>query len=477
MIGAAAGLVVGTGYEAIAQNPAAPAASGGGRAEQTTEQRVRTIAREVYQYAYPIVLMDTTMRQATAVPNATSVVGRAPVNQFAYFRSYPAADARDVVRFNFDTLYSFAWADLGKGPMILSVPDTGGRFYLVPTLDMWTDVFSSIGSRTTGTAAGHFAYVPPGWRGDLPEGVQRIDAPTSMIWIMGRVQTNGPADYDNVHKIQDGLKLTPLEQWGKSSTPPATAAVDTGVDTTTPPLVRVGKMTGVELLTRFSELIKKFPPHPNDYPILFRMRAIGLEAGKPWDRARLDTATIDAINAGAREALEDMIAGIKRSGTHVNGWNVALDNIGTYGTSYRQRAMIALAGLGANLPADAIYPAAFVDGDGKPLDGANKYVLHFDRGKTPPADAFWSLTMYDNEGFQVANPINRFAIGDRDKLKFNDDGSLDIYLQSESPGADKESNWLPAPESGAMGPTMRIYGPRLEALDGTWAPPPIRRVQ
>jgi hypothetical protein len=178
-------------------------------AQTASADQLRGIARDAYQYAFPIVLMDATMRQTTAVPNATAVKGRAPINQFAYFREYPAADAKDVVRFNFDTLYSFAWADLSKGPLVLSVPDTGGRFYLVPALDMWTDIFASVGSRTTGTKVGHFAYVPPGWKGKLPAGVQRIDTPTSMIWIMGRVQTNGPSDYANVHKIQDGLKLTP----------------------------------------------------------------------------------------------------------------------------------------------------------------------------------------------------------------------------------------------------------------------------
>jgi hypothetical protein len=477
-IAAAAILAVGIGHPSLAQNQGKPAATNHPlQAEARSEQKIQEISRELYQYAYPIVLMDVTMRQTSAVPNATAVTGRAPINQFAYFRTYPAADARDVVRFNFDTLYSFAWADLSKGPIILSVPDTGGRLYLVPSLDMWTDVFASVGSRTTGTAAGNFAYVPPGWQGDLPQGVVRIDTPTSMIWIMGRIQTNGPSDYDNVHKIQDRLKLTPLEQWGKSYAPPATSPVDASVDTKTPPLLEVNKLSDVELFTRFAELVQKFPPHPNDYPILFRMKAIGLEPGKSWDGGTLDAATLDAINAGAKDGLTDMIAGVKKMGTHVNGWNLAVDNMGTYGTSYRRRAVVALAGLGANPPEDAIYPTAFMDGDGKPLDGSNNYVPHFDKGKTPPADAFWSLSMYDDEGFQVPNPINRFVIGDRDKLKFNEDGSLDIYIQAGTPGADKESNWLPSPTSGAMGPTLRIYSPRSEALDGTWTPPPFKHGQ
>ncbi|HEY4417234.1 MAG TPA: DUF1254 domain-containing protein [Verrucomicrobiae bacterium] len=442
-----------------------------------TADEVQALARDIYYYAYPIVLMDVTMRQVTAVSNSTSLYGLAPINQFAYFRTYPDADSKDIVRFNFDTLYSLAWLDLSQGPMILSVPDTGHRYYLVPTLDMWSDTFSSLGSRTTGTQAGNYAFVPPGWHGKLPAGIMRIEAPTSLIWMMGRIQTDGPSDYDNVHKVQDGLKLTPLARWGKNYTPPAAVPVDTKVDTTAPPLVQVSKMTGMDMFARLAELMKKYPPHPNDYPILCRMQAIGLVPGQSWDVNKLDTATMNAINIGAKEGAADTIATIKKMGAKVNGWSILSENVGTYGTSYRQRAAIALGGLGANLPEDAIYPTAFLDGEGQPLNSTNQYVLHFAKGQTPPADAFWSITMYDDQGFQVSNPINRFAIGDRDKLKFNHDGSLDIYIQAESPGTDKESNWLPAPKSGAMAPTMRIYAPRREALDGTWQPPAFTKVE
>lgn len=442
-----------------------------------TPEKATALVKDAYIYAYPLVLMDVTRQQTTNVPNATVVPMRAPINQFAHFRSYPKADSRDVVRFNFDTLYSFAWVDLSQGPMILSVPDTNGRFYLVPTLDMWTDVFASVGARTTGTQAGHYAYVPPGWTGTLPEGVTRIQAPTSMIWMMGRTQTNGPSDYGNVHKIQDSMKLTPLTSWGKDYTPPANLPVDAGFDDKTTPLVQVQNMSGVDFFKHFAELLKKYPPHANDYPILFRMRALGIEPGRDWDASKLDAKTTALINDGAKAALSDIVSFLKRGGegTHVNGWNIATDNMGTYGTSYLQRSLVALAGLGANLPADAVYPAAFVDGDGKQLNGANKYVLHFSKEQLPPADAFWSLTMYDEQGFQVPNPIDRFAIGDRDPLKFNADGSLDLYLQSTSPGTDKESNWLPTPASAAIQPTLRLYSPRASVMDGTWVPPAIKR--
>jgi hypothetical protein len=457
------------------KNRPTPDAGRVGDVTATAVDTATALARDVYFFGYPIVLMDLTMRQVTAVPDATAITGRAPINQFAHFRAYPGADAKDIVRFNFDTLYSFAWIDLEQGPVILTVPDSGGRYYLVPALDMWTDVFSSLGSRTTGTKAGHFGFVPPGWRGELPAGVTRVEAPTSMIWMLGRTQTNGPADYANVHQVQDGLKLTPLAQWGKPYAPPATSPVDSSVDIRTPPQEQVGRMTGVEMFTRLATLMKKYPPHYNDYPMVFRMKALGLEPGKDWDVAKLDRSSIDAINAAAKQALE-VLAGTKTMGRQVNGWNVLTENIGTYGTSYRQRALVAYGGLGANLPDDAVYPMTFVDGDGELLDGANKYILHFDRAELPPANAFWSLTMYDGMGFQVANRLDRFAIGDRDELRFNADGSLDLYIQAESPGAERASNWLPAPRSGVMAPTLRLYSPRPEVLDGTWAPPPIRRV-
>ncbi|WFU54364.1 DUF1254 domain-containing protein [Bradyrhizobium pachyrhizi] len=446
-------------------------------AQSISDQQAYEIARDAYVFAYPIVTMDISMRQSTNVPNANTVPLRAPVNQFAHARTYPRAEERDVVRYNFDTLYSPVWLDISQEPIILSVPDTGGRYYLLPMLDMWTDVFSVVGSRTTGTRAGSFAIVAPGWNGTLPEGLTKIVAPTPTIWILGRTQTNGPADYDNVHKVQDSYKLTPLSQWGKAIPPQANMPTDPAIDNKTPPLVQVNKMDGVAVLGRLAELMAKHPPHANDYPILFRMRQIGLESGKPFDATKLDPALVKTINAAAKDALADLEQSGKSGagiGLHVNGWFYQTSTVGTYGTAYKLRGMGTLIGLGVNLPEDAVYPASFVDGDGKPYSGANRYVLHFDNGKLPPASAFWSVTLYDKDGFQAPNALNRFALGDRDKLKFNADGSLDIYLQNESPGADRESNWLPAP-AGEFNLAMRLYSPQRAALDGSWTPPPVRK--
>jgi len=440
-----------------------------------TPEETYALARDAYLYAYPIVSIDTTMRQATNVPDAATINMRAPVNQFAHARAYPNADEKDVVRYNFDTLYSLAWLDLSREPIILSVPDSEGRYYLLPMLDMWTDVFSVVGTRTTGAKAGAYAIAAPGWSGALPEGVVKIAAPTPVVWILGRTQTNGPADYANVHKAQDGYRLTPLSLWGKDYTPPKNSRIDASIDGKTPPLVQVNKLDGVAMLTRLANLMSVHPPHPNDYPILFRLRALGIEPGKPFDAAKLDAATVATVNKAARDALEAMPARMRKNGDFVNGWNIGREHMGAYGVAYRFRAIIALGGLGCNLPEDAVYPTSFVDGDGEPLAGANKYVLHFAKGKTPPADAFWSITMYDADGFQIPNPIDRFAIGSHDKLAFNADGSLDILVQADSPGKDKEANWLPAPK-GEFQPTMRIYSPRPEVLDGAWAPPPFKKI-
>lgn len=447
-----------------------------GSAQSVSGQEAYDIARDAYVFAYPIVTMDVSMRQSTNVPDAKAIPLRAPINQFAHARTYPHAEDRDVVRYNFDTLYSPAWLDLAPEPVVLSVPDTAGRYYLLPMLDMWTDVFSVVGSRTTGTKAGNFLLTAPDWSGAVPDGMILITAPTATIWILGRTQTNGPADYENVHKVQDGYRLTPLSQWGKAYTPPTGVPTDPAVDNKTSPVVQVNKMDGVALLGRLAQLMAKNPPHPNDYPILFRMRQIGLEPGKAFDAATLDPALVKTINSAAADALKDLEQSGKSGagiGLHVNGWFYQTSTVGTYGTAYKLRGMGTLIGLGVNLPEDAVYPASFVDGDGKPYSGVNRYVLHFDKGQLPPAGAFWSVTLYDRDGFQAANGLNRFALGDRDKLTFNADGSLDIYVQNETPGPDKEANWLPAPK-GEFNLAMRLYSPKRAALDGSWTPPPVR---
>jgi len=453
-----------------------PALAAQGQPAGITEQEAYEIGIEAYQYLYPLITMEITRRVVTNVPPGVKP-GFGPANSFQHFRAYPTADLRVVVRPNFDTLYSSCWLDLTKEPMIVSAPDTGGRYYLLPMLDMWTDVFAVPGKRTSGTSAGSWAVVPRGWKGTLPKGVERVEAPTAYVWIIGRTQTNGPQDYEAVHKIQDGYTVTPLSRWGKKAATNPKFTPDTKVDMKTPPLDQVNNMPASRYFGLGMTLMKLNPAHLSDWSTVRRMRRLGLVPGKPFDFAK----SPPAVRAGLKRAVADGLQSMKDKASSlarvVNGWQMNTETMGVYGNFYLKRAIVALVGLGANQEADAIYPLNVGDADGKPLVGENRYVLHFEKAELPPVGAFWSVTMYDADGFQVANPFNRFAIGDRDALKYNDDGSLDLYLQHDSPGPDKDSNWLPSPASGTLGVTMRLYAPRPQALDGRWAPPPIKQVQ
>jgi hypothetical protein len=436
-------------------------------------REAQVIAIEAYVYLYPLVLMEMTRRQATNAP-AGSRPGAGPMNTFSHIREFPPADFRTVVRPNFDTLYSSAWLDLTAEPTIISVPDTDGRYYLLPLLDFWTDVFAAPGKRTSGTRAADYAIVAPGWHGALPEGVEAMQAPTPYVWVIGRTQTNGPADYAAVNAIQDGMAVTPLSRWGEAPAP-VEANIDTSVDIDTAPMEQVHALPARDYFTLGAELMTLHPPHLTDWSMLARMRRIGLAPQKRLDYDALEADAHSALNDAPGEAMVLVRAALPRMARVVNGWQMNTDSMGVYGNFYLKRAIVAMVGLGANQPEDAIYPLNIADADGQPLDGEHDYVLHFAHDELPPVDAFWSVTMYDADGFQVVNPIDRFAIGDRDELRYNDDGSLDLYLQHDHPGPDREANWLPAPR-GPLGITMRLYAPRLQALDGRWNPPAIRRV-
>jgi hypothetical protein len=438
---------------------------------QETESEITAIATEAYVYLYPLVLMDVTRRVMTnAEPKPGSQSG--PMNMFHHLRAFPPADFRDVVRPNFDTLYSIAWLDLGDGPMIVSVPDTEGRYYLLQMLDMWTDTFAVPGKRTSGTAAADFGLVAPGWPGRLPSGVERIDAPTTYVWIVGRTQANGPKDYDAVHNLQDGFRITPLSRWGKPPKP-VKFQIDSTVDMKTPPMKQVEAMPGSDFFEYAAELMKLHPPHITDWSIAARLKRIGIEPGESFEFNEAGPAVQRVLQQVPAAGLDWMNNALPTNGRNVNGWQIMTESVGVYGNDYLKRAMTAMAGLGANQPEDAIYPFTSADAGGKPLDGSAEYLLHFGKLELPPVDAFWSVTLYDVDGFPVPNPIDRHSLGDRDPLKFNADGSLDLYLQQRSPGKDREANWLPTPAR-QFSLAMRLYAPRPEARDGRWLPPALR---
>jgi len=440
-----------------------------------TEQEAHDIGVQAYLYLYPLVTMDITRRVAINIAPGEKP-GLGPANMFNNFTAFPTADFKTVVRPNFDTLYSIAFLDMTQEPVVVSAPDAGDRYYLLPMLDMWTDVFASPGWRTTGTAAANFLVTPPGWSGTVPAGMTRILAPTPWVWIIGRTKTDGPPDYDAVHKIQAGYKVTPLSQWGKPPQAPPTVQIDPAVDMKTPPKQQVDTMPAGKFFAYAAELLKVDPPHITDQPIIAQLKKLSIEPGKSFDLDKTDPAIQHGLASAPEDAQKLMPSMLPSIGRAVNGWSMNTDTMGVYGNYYLKRAIIAQVGLGANLPEDAIYPINLADDTGKPLDGASNFRLHFAKGQTPPVAAFWSVTCYDKDGFQVANPLNRFAVSSWMPFKYNADGSLDLYFQNENPGADKETNWLPAPK-GPFNLTMRLYAPKSEALIGLWNPPPVTRLQ
>lgn len=429
------------------------------------------IAQELYVYAYPLVLMDVTRRVVTNTERPQGML--APANTFAHLSRFPDASFTEVVRPNADTLYSSLWLDVTDEPLVISVPDSWGRYYLLPLLDLWTDVFAAPGARTTGTDEQAYAVTGPGWRGRLPAGVEEIRSPTGMAWMIGRTQTNGPADYENVHKFQAGLTATPLSQWGDGGGATAPGQFDPGQDMSAP-AGQVAAMSAVAFFATAAAVMAANPPHLTDTSMLQRARQVGFRPGEAFDLSDAPRKVRDAIENAPAAAMAAIKGSLPRSGLLVNQWQMVASPIGTYGTDYLKRALIAHMGLGANPVEDAIYPTAVADADGRPFDSAMRYLVHFDAGQTPPVDAFWSLTMYDERQLFAANPIGRFALGDRDDLEFNADESLDIYIGRESPGDVLESNWLPAPASGPFTMNLRLYWPRPEALDGSWRPPAVR---
>ena len=432
----------------------------------------REIAVEAYIYAYPLVLMEITRRVATNV-EAPTAHGRAPMNQFSHVRERPDATVTDVVRPNVDTLDSSLWLDVSGEPLVFTVP-ASGRHYVLPILDMWTDVFASPGSRTTGQAAYRFAVAGPGWQGTLPPGVDEIRSPTSHAWMIGRTQSSGTHDDPQAHAFQDGIGVVPLSRWGRPHSPTRNR-IDPRLDMRAPG-EQIHRMSAATFFETFARAAAVNPPHANDYPILARLRRIGLQPGKPFDWAGLPPAVKMALDAAPTFAAPQILESIVRSSRVVRGWSMVVSPIGTYGTDYVKRAGIAYFGLGATTREDAFSSSLDERSYGEPLDSDARYVVHLDRIGIPPVRAFWSITMYDERRLLTANPIDRHAIGDRDRLAFNADGSLDIYVQRESPGVDREANWLPTPAKGSFSMTLRLYWPRPEALDGRWSPPTVTRV-
>ena len=441
----------------------------------TSRQEAVGTAVDAYIYGFPLVTMDMTRKQLTNVDTAGQ--SRAPMGQLIRMRTYPTAAYRDVPGANTDTLYTMVWLDVSKEPWVLSIPDMGDRYYLMPMLDGWTDVFQVPGKRTTGDKAQVYAITGPGWSGTLPPGVTELKSPTGLVWILGRIYCTGTAeDYAKVHALQDKFSVVPLSAYGKPYTPPPNE-VDANFDMKTAVREQVDAIGIDEYFNYLAKLMKTNPPAVADAPMVATMAKIGLVPGKDFDPSKLGAFDREAIKAVPKLAQVKIIEYFKKAVTPVNGWSYLTKNIGVYETDYIQRALVTAIGLGANRPQDAIYPTSEKDADGSDYDGASKkYVMHIDKGQMPPVDGFWSLTMYDAGYFFVPNPLNRYTVSSRNKFVANADGSVDLYLQADSPGKAKEANWLPAPKAKFI-PMLRLYWPKEtppSIIDGSWKPPGIK---
>lgn len=456
--------------------PAATAPPRSAPSSPPSEKEARELAIDAYIYGYSLVTMEMTRRVMTNVAEPTGT--RAPMGQFVRMREYPTAAFRDVTAPNADTLYTTAWADVSKEPWILSLPDFGDRYFLFPMLDGWTEVFQVPGARTTGGKPQTYAITGPGWTGTLPAGVTEYRSPTAMVWILGRIYCTGtPEDYAAVHALQDKVSLTPLSAYGRPWTPPP-GRVDSSIDMKTAVRDQVNALDTAAYFTLLASLLKDNPPTPADAPMVAKLARLGVVPGKAFDASKLGATAASSLSTVPKEAQERIMGAFKTVGQNVNGW-LFTTKTGIYGTDYLARALIAAIGLGANRPQDAIYPTSETDAAGQPYSGDKKYVMHIPKGQMPPVRGFWSLTMYDDQYFFVANPLNRYTLSSRNTFKPNADGSVDLYIQHEDPGPDRRANWLPAP-AGKFILMLRLYWPSEKdpsILDGSWRIPGVMPVK
>ncbi len=427
-------------------------------------------AVSAYVYTHSLVSVEVTRRQSTNVPYPDEY-GCAPMNQFANMRTVPDASFTGVVRPNVDTLYSSLFYDVSVEPLIVGVPDMRDRYYLFPILDMWTNVQASPGTRTLGDRGGYeFAITGPNWQGSLPEGVLEYPMPTDSGWIIGRIQVNGPADVAAVNDIQDRLTAVPLSAYGTAYVAPENTDLHPDWPTGQEVPAYIAGLTPQQYWDLYYSSLSHRQPLPEDKEILTQLADAGWTPDQKLNLDDLPAADRAVWERAWPEALSKIEVNFEA--TPVNGWQIARSGIGFYGTEYLFRSMVAYAGLGANLPQDAIYPAAYVDGGSAPLSGDNAYILRFDADQVPQVGGFWSLTMYNEDGYFIDNPLNRYAVRG-EHLRVNPDGSVEIYIQSHNPGPDKESNWLPAPAAGAFNVMLRLYWPGIEIIDGIWNPPAV----
>jgi hypothetical protein len=443
---------------------------------QLTKAQAQLIGTDAYVYGIP--LLEFLRQQATQTSvTAPNTLSDAPINQLGNQRNLADAAHQVFVAPNNDTLYTMGHLNLSQGPLVLHVPKIAHhRYYVMEFLDPYTNVFHYVGTRTTGDGAGNFVIVGPHFHGRLPAGMDVIRAAYNDVWICGRTLVHGPSDLAATHKVQNGYRLIPLgsfERVGLSYRAPRPRRLITTHTAATIP-------TGLAFYDALGVALAHNPPPARDHAILSELKTAGIGPGLRPSKEHLPPAVIQglaaAVAGGPAKVFAVRSSIVIPSELKHHGWYVAPGDIGHFGTDYNLRAVVAVYGIAANVPVEAMYPVGSFDSTGSLLTGANRYVIHIPKGDFPPVHYYWSFTAYNQNLYLVSNPIHRYAINQfTPGVKYNKDGSLDIYVQASAP-AGHESNWLPSPPSGQFEVILRMYGPRAPALHNTYDYPPIVKV-
>ena len=430
--------------------------------DSETDENIWEIVEDAYVYAFPLVIMDATKISATNTEEAFTE--KAPVNQFIHSVALADAQFRTVVTPNVDTIYSQVWYDLSEEPMVYELPETD-RFCKVQVLDGWTNTAAVLDK------AGAYAITLSTWEGELPEGVTRIDVPTSMAWSITRIILSGEEDLPNVHAIQEKMKLMPLSDYisGDIYEPPKGSYSE---ENDYVPVDKVLSMDPVTFFNKANELMVKNSPAAADKEMLEKIAAVNVGPGMEFDTSVLTGDVSENWKTMLTEVRLKLIKEGQKFSKKLGQWEYFGEPIGDFNTEYAYRALVALAGLGANTVEVALYPKIEQDADGNPLTGEKSYLLHFESYPQVLEGGFWSVTAYGDDDFLIDNPIDRYCINDRSGLKANDDGSVDVILSEDAP--EDTTNWLPVGDGG-FHLYMRIYTPDMDALE-TWTAPTITEI-
>jgi hypothetical protein len=440
---------------------------------QLTEEEARETAEEAYIFAYPMIENYRTALNMAVLKDSPGY--RGPFNQFTHNRDLLDPSFTDVVRPNNDTLYSMAWLDLRSEPVVISVPEVpDDRYYVLQLVDLYTHNFAYIGTRTTGNGAGNYLIAGPYYQGKKREGIDKIfRSEGNFVFCVGRTAVDGPDDLDAARAVMEQFKITPLDQFvGQPRVEPSAPL--------SYPLYDEEQAHSAGFITYLNFLLGQLDVHPDDEDDVVSYGGIGVGRNRPFDPDSLHPNMRKVIEEGVELGHQKIQEKAENLGEVRNGWILmgrVFGNRERMHGKYLTRAAAAMVGLYGNDIEEAYYPSTNVDADGEALDASqHNYTITFAADEIPAVDAFWSLTLYKlPEQLLVENPINRYSIGDRTPgLQYGDDGSLTIYIQAESPGADKESNWLPA-NKGPFSLTLRMYLPKPEALEGPYAPPPVQK--